>query len=1135
MSAGRDRSLERAWGLGLAVALLGGGLAVAAERGVLRRDTAQATRDAAAPGAPAAGPSTAAPRLAVATDSSVAGSAPVAGESGEVATTVGDAPAAAATVAQPRTGGESGVARGARVTSGADTADAAALVREERQVSPRGAPPQRAVAQVATPRRHRFPAAMPGTSPRLAVAVARQHTADDERERRWADSVLATLSLRAKVGQLFMRWIPGSYGDTTTKEYAETRRWVTEDSLGGFIISIGSPAELAAKTNALQRLSRVPLLFAADIEFGPGQRLIPGGAVFPPEMGIAATGDTSLSCAHGRITADQARAVGIRWVFTPDVDVNIDPANPIVNTRAYADRASVVTRFAVPFIRCAEAAGMLTTAKHFAAHGAGHVDSHLATPVVSMTRAELDRADLMPFRAAMDAGVSAIMSAHVALPKLSGDSVPVSLNPRLLRRIVREEWGFQGVVVTDALWMGGAAKSAGASADPGSLAVRAILAGNDVILDPAEHRVMMASLVGAVQSGTISVARLDSSVRRVLMAKAKAGLDRDRFVDEGAVASRVPSARDDSIAALAARRSLVFARGSAAASALARLRRGDTVRVFAYLDEGEHPVPGLSPGVAFASELSALLAPRGVVVEATAWAPKSAPLLPVAVRAARAARAVILAPYVRPLALKGSIGLPPAAEGVYRAVLAARPDAVVVSFGDPYLVRQLPGVRTYLLAWNPWSTWAERAAARALVGGAAAPGQLPVSLEGRMPSTATSTARAATAATAAALRAALRDSIVRVLDRAVADSAFPGAYAVIGTRDGALASYGVGRLDWSDDAPRPDAHTLWDLASLTKVVGTTSAIMQLVEQKRVLLDAPVQRYVPEWRGANKERATVRQLLSHSAGLPATVKFYKQAGTRDSILALVNATPLDTLPGARTVYSDLGAILLGEIVEHVSGERLDAYLARHVFAPLGMRDTRFLPVGVTTPARAALVARTAPTERDVWRGRLVRGEVHDENAWAMGGVAGHAGLFSSAYDLTRFARMLLNGGRLGGARVFRAATLAIFTTPADATGTTSSRALGWDMATGANSAGHLMSPVAFGHTGFTGTSLWVDPASGVFVLLLTNRVNPTRDNQRIAGVRVALADAAMAALRPVAGGASIESASQSVSPTTRAVP
>jgi CubicO group peptidase (beta-lactamase class C family) len=200
----------------------------------------------------------------------------------------------------------------------------------------------------------------------------------------------------------------------------------------------------------------------------------------------------------------------------------------------------------------------------------------------------------------------------------------------------------------------------------------------------------------------------------------------------------------------------------------------------------------------------------------------------------------------------------------------------------------------------------------------------------------------------------------------------------------------------------------------------------------------------------------------------------------------------------------------------------------------MRDTRFLPVArfgaPLTPARRRLVARTAPTERDPWRGRLVRAEVHDENAYAMGGVAGHAGLFSTAADLTRFARMLLGGGRLGNARVVRAATLAAFTTPADATGA-SSRALGWDTATGANSAGHLMSPLAFGHTGFTGTSLWVDPASGVFVLLLTNRVNPTRQNQRIGAVRVALADAAMAALRPTTAAPATEIAT----PATRAVP
>lgn len=1143
MSGARDRSLERAWGIGLTVALIGGGLAVAGERGALRPDRASGVREsppAAAIGDGAAGeaapvkrtgrepaPSAETPRPIEATGRT-SGSA-----AGEVASIRGSRFGAEATpiAAQPsastraRSASRTEMQIPADAGAAADEPSSARDVATSRSFGPVGAPPRRKFGTLRASAEHETDAT------RTVFSTERRPPPPaDDRQRAWADSVLRTLSLRSKVAQLFMRWIPGSFRDTTTKEYAETRRWVIEDSLGGFIISIGTPAELAAKSNSLQRLSRVPLLFAADIEFGPGQRLIPGGAVFPPAMGIAATGDTALSCAHGRITAEQARAVGIRWVFAPDVDVNIDPANPIVNTRAYADRASVVTRFAAPFVRCAEAAGLLTTAKHFAAHGAAHVDSHIATPVVSLTRPQLDRADLLPFRAAIDAGTSALMSAHVALPRLSGDSIPVSLNPRVLRRIVREEWGFEGVIVTDALWMGGASKSAASGADAGSLAVRALIAGNDVILDPAEHKLMIAAVVRAVEDGAISVARLDSSVRRVLVAKAKAGLDRDRFVDERAVASRVPDRVADSVAAAAVRRSLVLARGSVAASPVARLRRGDTLRVFSYLDEGEHPAAGVSPGLAFAGELAALLGPRGVVVDAVAWTPRTTPSFADVVRKARGARAVVLAPFVRPLALKGTIGLPPAAEGVFRAVMAVRPDPVVVSFGDPYLIHQLPAVRTYLLAWNPWSPEAERAAARVVAGSADAPGQLPVSLEGRMASSVSSPS-APTAAARAIVQRALLDSLTRVLDGGVADSAFPGAYAVVGTRGGVTASYGAGRIDWPASAPRPNEHTLWDLASLTKVVGTTSAVMQLVDQHRLALGAPVRRYLPAWTGPNKDRVTLRQLLTHSAGLPASVKYYKQATTRDSVLRLVYATPLDTAPGARTLYSDVGAMLLGEVVERVAGEPLDAYLSRHLFAPLGMTDTRFVRVGPGAPsavARARLAARAAPTERDPWRGRLVRGEVHDENAYVLGGVAGHAGLFSSAHDLARFARALLGDGRLGSARVFAPGTVARFTTAADPAA--SSRALGWDTATGDNSAGHLMSPVAFGHTGFTGTSLWIDPANGVFVLLLSNRVNPTRDNQRIGAVRVALADAAMAALR---AGAAVTVVG--ASPTTRAVP
>jgi CubicO group peptidase (beta-lactamase class C family) len=356
-------------------------------------------------------------------------------------------------------------------------------------------------------------------------------------------------------------------------------------------------------------------------------------------------------------------------------------------------------------------------------------------------------------------------------------------------------------------------------------------------------------------------------------------------------------------------------------------------------------------------------------------------------------------------------------------------------------------------------------------------------------------------------RRAVFDSVRRVVDAALADSAFPGALAVVGDAEGRQVTYGAGRIDWAPDAPRPDAETLWDLASLTKVVGTTSAVLQLVGEGRVALDAPVQRYLPEWTGAGKERATVRHLLTHSSGLPAWRPLYKEATSPESALALVVATQLDTLPGARYVYSDLNFILLGTIAARVVGRPLDALLRDRVFLPLGMLDTRYRPP-------AGELSRIAPTEYDPWRQRKVRGEVHDENAYALGGMAGHAGLFSTGADLARLARAYLNGGELEGRRVFEARAVADFTRAQDTA--VSHRALGWETPTGANSAGHRLSPRAFGHTGFTGTSLWVDPARGVYVLLLTNRVNPTRMNTKIGRVRVALADAVLQALgAPVA--------------------
>lgn len=348
----------------------------------------------------------------------------------------------------------------------------------------------------------------------------------------------------------------------------------------------------------------------------------------------------------------------------------------------------------------------------------------------------------------------------------------------------------------------------------------------------------------------------------------------------------------------------------------------------------------------------------------------------------------------------------------------------------------------------------------------------------------------------------VQDTVRLVLERALRDSAFPGAFAVVGNRAGVIVAHGVGRLDPAPNEPTPDEQTVWDMASLTKVISLTSAVTVLVGNGTLDLDARVQRYLPEWTGQWKDQVTVRDLMTHSAGLPSWRPLYKETTTAVAARALVLSTPLEVSPGQRMVYSDLGAILVGLIVERLSGTTLDRFVAQHVFGPLGMTSTRYLPP-------ASWRSRIAPTEVDPWRQRHLRGEVHDENAHRLGGVSAHAGLFSTGADLSRFARMMLNGGTLDGTSVFDADALTRVTAvqkPA-----LSHRAIGWETANGANSGGQRMSRRAFGHTGFTGTSIWMDPERDVFIILLTNRVNPTRENRRIGDVRVSLANAVMGVL------------------------
>lgn len=347
---------------------------------------------------------------------------------------------------------------------------------------------------------------------------------------------------------------------------------------------------------------------------------------------------------------------------------------------------------------------------------------------------------------------------------------------------------------------------------------------------------------------------------------------------------------------------------------------------------------------------------------------------------------------------------------------------------------------------------------------------------------------------------------VRFLDSAVAAGAAPGAVLAVSVR-GRHVYHATGRMGIGIDTV-PDSTTVYDLASLSKVVGLTTAAMLAVHEGRLELDAPVTRYVPAFAGPGKERVTIRHLLTHSSGLPAFRLLYRETSDPCAALALTDTTALDTLPGRRFVYSDLGAIVLGQAIERVYGERLDSLIARRVFAPLGMTSTRYLPPVEWIP-------RIPPTENDPWRGRIVRGEVHDENAARLGGVAGHAGLFGSARDLLVFGDWLLavRRGRDGDTlpvtldrRIVRRFT------KRQNLPRGSSRALGWDTPSRGSSAGRRLSRSSFGHTGFTGTSIWIDPRRELIIVLLSNRVHPTRENGQWGPVRRQVADRVVEGLR-----------------------
>jgi beta-N-acetylhexosaminidase len=921
----------------------------------------------------------------------------------------------------------------------------------------------------------------------------------------WVEQTLKKMTVREKLGQMLMVYYFGVFTSTESAEYKELLHQVEENHVGGMIIGTSrGPLGIersqvyatAVTTNQLQRHAKIPLLFGADFESGTGMRLDEGTS-FPSAMAVAATGDPKLAYTVGKTIALEARAAGVHWIFAPDVDVNNNPDNPIINVRSFGEDPRSVSEYATQFIRGVQENGALATAKHFPGHGNVSVDSHLALAVVTGDREELNGTELVPFRAAISAGVDSIMPGHLSVPALDPDpNVPATLSHNILTGLLRDEMKFRGLIVTDAMDMGGVTTLYA----PGEAAVRSVEAGSDVLLMPPAPDAAMAGLEVAVASGRISESRIDQSVRRILAAKASLGLDRQRLVDIPRLNEKFGLPAFDYQAQSIADRGVTLLRDSAK---LLPLDGTHPLRVLLVaLSADPDPFPGetiepeIRPRV---DSLTVLRADTQFSSVGTLKLPKP-----------DSYDVAIAALFVRVADRKGNVGFPDDQRAFIDQLLAQGKPTVIASFGSPYLIERFPDAHTWLAEFST-NDVSQRASARAMFGQVAIGGQIPVAVpgtvergEGMHLAASPMTLQPASAAMANHLKPAYD-----LLGRAVADGAFPGGVLAVGLND-QLAVYPFGRLSRDAKSPAVTADTIYDVASLTKPIVTTTAMMRLIERDDLELNAPVARFLPEWAAAAKfdpdpswrARVTVKMLLLHDAGLPAHRDFYKQAKGRDAVLARAMVEPLVREPGKQIEYSDLGFILLGEISERLTGESLDE-TAKDVFAPLQMNSSVFNPP-------KSLRAKIAPTEDDTtYRKRLLQGEVHDENAWALGGVAGHAGLFSTAGDVAKFAQMLLNGGIYAHNRILRRSMIQQFTAR-QAIGD-SARAIGWDVPVQPSSSGQYFSAKSFGHTGFTGTSLWIDPERGLFVILLTNRVNPTRENEKIREVRPALHDAVFEAL------------------------
>ncbi len=922
----------------------------------------------------------------------------------------------------------------------------------------------------------------------LSCAGVKKDTPED-----WARSQLESLTLEQKVGQLFVYNYKPKFYHQDNLSFKNLLEGVEKYHLGGVSLASGEPYAVARTINKLQEKAQLPLLVMADIEWGISMR-VAEGTTFLPNMAIGATGSEEYAYEMGKITALEARAIGIHVGFVPVLDVNNNPDNIIINTRSFGEDPAAVAKLGSAYIRGLQDHGVYATAKHYPGHGDTDVDSHLGLPSIDAPSERISSVELIPFKAAVETGAKMVMVAHITyggFPQMEGR--PATLDPYFVDHVLRKEWGFKGLVITDAMGMGGIVNNYWS----GEAAVMAINSGMDMILMTPHFEQTYKFVLQAAKDGRISQERLDMAVNRILKAKYEQGLLAKRpqiSLDKiESVISQLSHRQKSNEIAQAA---MTLVRDDSGAFPL-HADKLDTILVLTITD-GDY-------GRAYEKRLFSEVRKRIPVVKTRLIDYRSCQGdIEQIFAQTDSVQAILVGFFVRWGSYKGSVTLPDTTAKMLSQLFKTKKPMAVVSFGSPYLLRQVPMVPSYLCAYDT-NPLAVGAAIEAVFGEIPLNARLPVSIPGYH--------EVGDHLTRPVYPMELRKNIqdqfltdaYQVIEQAIEDSVFPGAQIAVIKEGELIASRGFGRQTYDPQSPAVTPETIYDLASVTKVAAATVVAMSLYEKNIIRLDIPVRSYLPHFKGNGKDSVTIKHLITHSAGLKDWHELWKVAKSKQEAIDYICLMPLEYLPGDSMVYSDLGIILLSAIFETVTGKSIDQLARRLFYAPLGTESLMYNPP-------SELLPRIAPTEigGSMSRG-LIHGEVHDENTFFLKGISTHAGLFSTAEDLAVLAQMLLNGGIYKHHRFFKPQTIVEWTARQNMP-SGSERALGWDTPSDEeSSAGDYFSPGSYGHLGFTGTSLWIDPNRNIAIVLLSNRVHPTRERGGMHQVRRDFHNAVMQAL------------------------